>query len=103
MIPDLPPSPAQSAPSRSLWSRAIIVFGMVLLVSFGLCGLNFIAVLGVNGAIRGAQNAAVRQTISRALVGFGYVEVFGMILGIVGLVVSIIGAGISALIHRNRN
>ena len=100
MIPGLPSSHSINRSPETLWSRAIIAFGMVLFVSFGLCGLNFFAVLGLNGAVHGTQNAPIRQTISRTLIGFGYVEVFGMIIGIVGVVVSLVGAGISALLRR---
>ncbi len=85
-----------------MWSRAIFVFGMLLLVSLGLCGLNVVAVLGVNGAIRGAHNGPIRQAISRALVGFGYVELFGMAVGVVGIAISFVGAAVSALIPRRR-
>ena len=102
MIPDLPSQPPKSRSAETLWSRAIFVSGMVLLVSFGLCGVNFFAVLGLNVAIQGPQDAHIRRGISRALVGFGSVELFGMAIGIIGIIISLIGAGVSALLTRRR-
>ena len=103
MIPDRTGQPSAGRSAGTLWSRAIFVSGMVLLVSLGLCGLNLVTLLGVNGAMQGPAQTSVRQTVSRTLVGFGYVELAGMALGALGLVISMIGAGIAALIRQRKS
>ena len=102
MSPDRPAKDAQPARSNTLWSRGIFLFGMMLLVSFGLCGLNFVAVFGVNVALSGPAHNQVRQTVGITLVSLGYVELFGMLIGLIGLVISLLGAAITSLTGRNK-
>ncbi len=103
MMSNLPIPPPPKKASRSLWSRAIVFFGMLLMASFGLCGLNLIAVLSISGATQAAQQSPVRQAISKTLIDLGYVEVFGILLGIVGVVVSLIGAAIHSILGRRNS
>jgi hypothetical protein len=62
-------------------------FAIVLLVSVGLCGLNLLA-FGKYGAISGGTPAPPRSAeLSMILMGTGFIELLGMMIGAGGLLV----------------
>lgn len=81
--------------SDSAWSRAVAVFGIILLISLGLCGVNYAAMSVVDGhpALNGA---GVILIVTATL------ETIGILVGASGLVVTLIGAGLNAFLKSLR-
>jgi hypothetical protein len=86
------------------WTRALAIFAAVLVISLGLCGLNFgaVSLLGtqMNGpAVPGNQAA---QRLSGILIWTGILELFGMGVGALGVVTSLLGLLIQTVIRRTQ-
>jgi len=55
-------------------AKATTVFAVIFLVSAGLCGVNFLAALGLNSTAEGFLSIT------------GYAELVGMVVGLTGLI-----------------
>ena len=70
-------------------ARAIAIFAILLLVSLGLCGANF-ALFSKFGAISGGTPPPNRPVwASNTLMITGFFELIGMLVGAVGLLVTL--------------
>jgi hypothetical protein len=66
--------------------KAAVMFAMLLLVSLGLCGVNFVAVIRFVPMSGGASPHSWRDTLSSVLGVTGVLELVGMAIGAVGLI-----------------
>jgi hypothetical protein len=83
-------------------AKGATIFATLLLVSLGLCGFNFVAVIGFVPMGGGASPQSWRQTLGVMLTITGMIEFVGMAIGIAGL----LSVGIAALfnaVRRHRN
>jgi hypothetical protein len=79
---------------KSGLAQAAAIFATLTLVSLGLCGANFVAVIGFVPMGGGAAPQGWRNALGGVLTVTGVIELIGMAVGIVGLV----GVGIAALV-----
>ena len=68
-------------------AKAATVLVVILLISLGLCGANFVAVLGFVGVNEGGSSGASKQALSGVLTVAGVLELAGIALSLCGLVV----------------
>lgn len=83
-----------------VWKRGVTLLGLMLLIALGLCGLNYTAYRGVSRHTSVTSTEAAAQAI---LTFTGIAEDFGMLLGALGLLTSLIGLLLSTLLRRNLN
>ena len=86
------------------WMRALAFFAALLVISLGLCGLNFGAIslfqLPINGpSVPGKQLA---ERLGGILIGTGMLELLGMGIGALGLVICVLGLFIQTAIKRTK-
>ncbi len=84
------------------WMRALAFFAAVLVISIGLCGLNFGALSlfhpPINGpSVPGHQFA---ERLGGILIWTGMLELVGMGVGALGLVICVLGLLIQTAIRR---
>jgi hypothetical protein len=79
--------------SSTGWTRALAIFAALLVISLGLCGLNFGAMYlfrpPVSGpSVPGNQGA---ERLGGILMGTGMLELLGMGVGALGVVTCLLG------------
>jgi hypothetical protein len=88
--------------SSTGWTRALAIFAAVLVISLGLCGLNFAAVFlfrtPTSGPSVPAPHAAQRS--GEILMRTGMLELLGMGVGALGVVTCLLGLLIQTAIRR---
>jgi hypothetical protein len=67
-------------------AKAATVLVMTLLLSLGLCGVNFFAVTGFVGIGGGNASGGPRQVLTSALTVAGVLELIGIFASLLGLV-----------------
>jgi hypothetical protein len=74
--------------------RAVALFSAVLVVSLGLCGANLEAFrvfgLSISGGPSPGRYGDLKDNLSMLLIVAAILEVAGMVIGLLGLVVSLI-------------
>jgi hypothetical protein len=77
----------------------VIVFALMLLLSLGLCGANLAAFHWSGAPVSGpsVQGHKLQEQVAGALIVTAFLEGAGVLTGAVGLLVSLIGMGIAAL------
>jgi hypothetical protein len=83
---------------KSGLAKATAFLATLLVVSIGLCGANFVAVMGVGNW---GSTLAPRNLAGPILIVAGIVELVGVVVGIVGLIVVAVIAIVRALAGRS--
>ncbi len=68
------------------WAKGLAIFAILLVISLGLCGLNYGAVLLLKAPANGSANP-----LGGILIVAGVLELVGMGLGALGIVICLIG------------
>lgn len=86
------------------WTRALAIFAALLVISLGLCGLNYGAITLLDSAAKGPSSPANHgaQRLSGIFIGTGMLELFGMGVGALGLVICFLGLLIQTAIMRTK-
>ena len=86
------------------WTRALAIFAAVLVISLGLCGINYGAVFLFRSPASGpsvpANHGADR--LGGILIGTGMLELLGMGVGALGVVTCLLGLLIQTVIGRTK-
>ena len=86
------------------WTRALAFFAAVLVISLGLCGLNYGAIFllrpPTNGPSVAANHGADR--LGGILIGTAVLELLGMGVGALGLVICLLGLFFQTAIRRTK-
>jgi hypothetical protein len=84
------------------WTRGLAIFAAVLVISLGLCGLNYGAIVLLRTPISGPSvpgNQAAER-LGGILIGTGVLELLGMGVGALGLVICFVGLLVQTAIRR---
>jgi hypothetical protein len=75
------------------WTQALAIFAALAVISLGLCGLNYGAVLLLNTSANGPSAPANQgaQRLGGILMGTGMLELVGMAVGALGVVICLLG------------
>src|ERR1700736_2271409 len=86
------------------WTRALAIFAALLVISLGLCGLNYGAVslfrTPINGPSVPGNQAAER--LGGILIWTGMLELVGMGVGALGVVICLLGLFIQTATGRTK-
>jgi hypothetical protein len=84
------------------WMRALAISAALLVISLGLCGLNYGAVLLLNTPANGPSVPAnqAAQRLGGILIWTGMLELVGMGVGALGVVICLLGLVIQTAIGR---
>lgn len=74
--------------------KTVILFALVLLISVGLCGANYVAFpafgLPISGGTPPGPHGELKVNVSLALIGTAFLELLAMGVGAAGLLVSLV-------------
>ncbi len=91
---------SSSRTDRDVWFRATTLFGVALLISAGLCGINYVSFNLFGLARGGTSSSPARNTAGVVLVALGALELLGMLVGALGLCFSLLGLLTAVLLDR---
>ena len=77
-------------------AKATAILATIALVSIGLCGANFVAVITFGSLSGGSEGF---QWVSEVLAFAGFAELAGILIGIVGLLIVVVIALIGAIVR----
>jgi hypothetical protein len=72
------------------WTRGLAISAVLLVISLGLCGLNYGAVLLLSTPASGPANHGANP-LGGVLIVAGVLELVGMALGALGVVICLLG------------
>lgn len=79
-------------------AKSATMFAALVLISLGLCGFNFVAVIGFLPTGGGASPHSWRDVLGSVLTVTGVLELIGMAIGFAGLIC----VGVAALFNSIR-
>ncbi len=79
------------------WAKGLAIFAALLVISLGLCGLNYGAVLLLKTPANGSANP-----LGGILIVAGVLELLGMGLGALGVVICLLGLLIQTAIGKKQ-
>lgn len=86
--------------------KALIISSVILVVSAGLCGANFLVFnifdLGISGGPSPGPHGAARDAAANALIPLAFLEVGGMLIGALGMFISFVVWVGEVLIEKNQ-
>lgn len=87
--------------------KVLIISSVILVVSIGLCGANLLAFnvfhLGIGGGPSPGPHGAAKDATANALTLLAFLEVGGMLMGTIGMLISLIVWMGEALIEKTQS